>query len=62
MNLTIVVPTLNRNDKFTKLLEYYSLNNYDGFILVIDSSNLKEKKKIFYRLRNFLIYRLNIFL
>jgi glycosyltransferase domain-containing protein len=53
MNLTIVVPTLNRNDKFTKLLEYYSLNNYDGFILVIYSSNLKEKKKNILSIKKF---------
>ncbi|MDC1078660.1 TIGR00180 family glycosyltransferase [Candidatus Pelagibacter sp.] len=44
MNLTIVVPTLNRSKKFENFLEYYSNNNYRGNILVIDSSTAKEKK------------------
>ena len=49
MNLTIVVPTLNRSKKFENLLEHYSNNNYKGTILVMDSSNLNEKKIIFYQ-------------
>lgn len=44
MNLTIVVPTLNRSEKFANLLKYYSSNKYKGNILVIDSSNIKERK------------------
>ena len=53
MNLTIVVPTLNRSKKFENLLEHYSNNNYKGTILVMDSSNLNEKKNNILSIKKF---------
>ena len=53
MNLTIILPTLNRSDKLNIWLEYYSLNKYKGKILIIDSSNKIEKKKNLLLLKKF---------
>ena len=58
MNLTIILPTLNRSDKLNIWLEYYSLNKYKGKILIIDSSNKIEKKK-FVVIKKFLLLDVN---
>ena len=43
MNLTTIIPTLNRSSKLEIWLDYYSLNNYKCTILIIDSSNKKDE-------------------
>ena len=57
MNLTIILPTLNRSDKLNIWLEYYSLNKYKGKILIIDSSNKIEKKKKFVVIKKVFTFR-----
>ncbi|MDC1078653.1 TIGR00180 family glycosyltransferase [Candidatus Pelagibacter sp.] len=59
MNLTIIVPTLNRSVKLGMWLDYYFLNNYKGKILIIDSSNEKEKKKNILLLKKFSSLNIN---
>ena len=45
MNLTIIIPTLNRSYFLNKLLEYYSHLNFKAAFLILDSSEGKERKK-----------------
>jgi glycosyltransferase domain-containing protein len=42
-NLTIYIPTINRSSFLDRALKYYSLSNFDGTILIGDSSNKTEK-------------------
>ena len=48
MNISIMTPTKNRPDFIRRQLKYYSLSNFQGIILIGDSSNQKlflENKK-----------------
>jgi len=46
MNLSIIVPTKNRYYYLKKLLSYYSKINYEGNLVILDSSDLEIKKKV----------------
>jgi glycosyltransferase domain-containing protein len=45
LNLTIIVPTLNRTIFLKKLLNYYNKFKFSGEILILDSSDGEIKKK-----------------
>ena len=45
MNLTIIIPTLNRNASLEQVLNHYSKNDCRAKLLILDSSQKKIKKK-----------------
>ena len=45
MNLTIIIPTLNRSYFLNKLLDYYFHLNFKAVFLILDSSEGKEREK-----------------
>ena len=40
--LTIIIPTKNRPKYVLSILDYYNENNYDGYIILADSSDAKN--------------------
>lgn len=42
MNLTIIIPTLNRSKLLISLLEYYKYVDFKGQIIISDASNISE--------------------
>ena len=47
MNLTIIIPTLNRSNFLIKTLRYYSNLNFKSKFLILDSSKGKERQQNF---------------
>lgn len=55
MNLTILISTYERDDHFLRLLNYYSLTEFKGFLLIGEGSTRKtylRKKKIISKYKN----------
>ena len=44
MDITILIPTLNRSDYILRILEFYKKSSFTGQILILDSSKREEKK------------------
>ena len=53
MDLTIIIPTFNRADLLRNCLNYYDKINFDGKILIIDSSDDFELKQNQKNINNF---------
>ena len=43
--VTIIIPTINRSSFLKRLLSYYSISGFSGFIYIGDSSNNEEIEK-----------------
>tara|TARA_A100001015_G_C14987733_1_gene712319 strand:+ start:828 stop:1862 length:1035 start_codon:yes stop_codon:yes gene_type:complete len=43
--ITIIIPTKNRSHFLSNCIEYYVLNNFKGSLMILDSSNIKEKNR-----------------
>ena len=41
MNLTIILPIMNRSYFLNRILLYYTILNFKGMIIILDSSNSK---------------------
>ena len=44
MEVTILIPTLNRSDYIHRILKFYKKSFFTGQILILDSSKKQEKK------------------
>ena len=44
MDISIIIPTLNRSIFVLRVLEFYKKNSFKGHILILDSSDTAEKK------------------